>query len=163
MQNPGRGNSPKTGAGIPTPFRQEIELTRKYSTDKAKQQAQVKKGNTPSGLKVDPSTGTASAKDYEKTFEEPSAANAFKARIKDSKGNVVSEAKAESVSGNYIPGGGKAVEALKKQYEKNKSYTNQDRKRNESQFNATSGGTTPDKLTADQKKTLIKLGKAVKV
>jgi hypothetical protein len=162
-QSPGRGNNSKTGHGIPTPFRQEIELTKEYEKGKKKQATQREKGAVDSGLNVDKASGYATAKSYEKTYEAPSKENAFTARIKDSKGNVVKEAKAERISGNVNPSGGKYVEALKKEYEKSKSSTESMRSKNKEQYNATGGGTKPDNLSEGQKNTLVKLKKANKV
>ena len=166
MQKPGRGNNPKTGHGIPTPFMQQktdIELTSKYDQGKAKLKTQREKGATPPGLNVDSKTAFASPKGYEKTFEEPSVENAFTARIKDSKGNQVGSAKTESVAGNMVTGGGKGVEALRKQFAKEKSFTEGSRHSNADFYNATSGGTSPNKLSEGQKKTLMTLSKAKKV
>lgn len=164
MQRPGRGNHPKTGYGLPSPFKQtDIELTKKYSTGKDKAQELAKKGNTPPGMTVDQTSATAKSKSYEKTFEEPSAANAFTARIKDSKGNEIASTKAEMVSGSMVPNGGGSVDKLRKQYAKDKSFTEGSRAKNVDQYNATSGGTSPDKLSENQKQTLIKLGKATRV
>lgn len=164
MQRPGRGNHPKTGHGLPSPFKQtDIELTKKYDKGKATLDVQREKGNTPGGMTVNKTTGEAKANSYERTFEEPSAANAFTARIKDSKGNEVGSAKAQMVSGSMVPNGGGAVDALRKKYAKDKSFTESSRHKNVDQYNATGGGTAPDKLSEDQKQTLIKLSKAKKV
>jgi hypothetical protein len=163
MQKPGRGNNPKTGYGVPAPFKQtDIELTKKYDQGKELLKKQREKGSTPSGMKVDSKTGAAKASGYEKTFEEPSAENAFTARIKDSKGKQIAMAKADNVSGNMVPGGGKAVEKLREQYNKEKAFTEGTRAKNVDQYNATSGGTSPDKLSEGQKKTLVNLAKAKK-
>lgn len=163
-QTPGRGDYSKTGHGLPSPFKQvDPELTKKYEEGRKLLEAQRKKNSTPSGMDVDKTTGTAVATGYEKVFEEPNAANAFTARIKDSKGKQIGMAKADSVGGNLVPGGGKAVEELRRKYEKEKAFTESTRAKNVEQYNATGGGTSPDKLSENQKKTLITLGKMNKV
>lgn len=162
-QKPGRGNNPKTGYGVPAPFKQtDIELTKKYEQGKKLLKKQREKGNTPPGMDVNSRTGTAVSRGYEKVFEEPSVENAFTARIKDSKGKQIGMAKADNVSGNMVPGGGKAVEKLREQYNKEKAFTEGTRAKNVDQYNATGGGTAPDKLSEGQKKTLINLAKAKK-
>lgn len=166
-QSPGRGNNSKTGHGIPTPFRQEIELTKEYSKG-TKSMSKARKSGTKGlsdieGINVDVVSRKAAAKSYEKTYEMPSKENAFTARIKDSKGNVVKEAKSERVAGNVNPSGGKGVEVLKKEYEKSKSSTESMRSKNKEQYNATGGGTKPDNLSEGQKNTLVKLKRAKKV
>ena len=69
-QNPGRGNSSKTGNGLPSPLRQDkgIELTERYTKGVKKYKEQRNKGNVDSSLNVDATTGFATAKPYEKKF-----------------------------------------------------------------------------------------------
>ena len=77
-QSPGRGNGPKTGNGLPDTFRQDtdppakVELTKKFTegaeTLKKNRATDAKatQGANSQGITINPSTGEASAKPYEK-------------------------------------------------------------------------------------------------
>lgn len=152
-QSPGRGNNPKTGHGLPSPLRQEIELTKKYEEDKKKMAANRAKGSTDTGLNVDVRTGVASAKPYEKTFVENKRTGGA---------SIISGDKKTTASAtNY--GGGKNVEKLRQRFLSDSASTMNSRTRNAELYNATGGGTSPDKLSGKQKKTLISLRKAIKI
>lgn len=151
-QKPGRGNNPKTGHGLPSPLKQEIEVTKKYEVGKKKLAENRKTGSIPGGMNVDMATGFATVKPYEKKFVENKATRG--ASIIGGDNKTISQAS------SY--GEGRQVKALRKQFVSDSTSTMNNRKRNVDIYNATSGGISPDKLSKSQKGTLIELGKAYK-
>jgi hypothetical protein len=149
-QNPGRGNSPKTGHGLPTPLRQDkgIELTEKYTKGKKKYEENRMQGKTPSGMKVDAASGVATPN---LPMHKVVKSGTF-VRELDSKGSVVREEPMDS-RGNekfYKSVANRNADVTKRQTA------------NASLYNAFGGGTSPDKLSESQKKSLISVGKAKK-
>jgi hypothetical protein len=148
MQKPGRGNHPKTGHGIPTPFRQEIELTGKYEKGKEKLKSEREKGNTPPGLTIDSKTAVATANlPMHTTRKDGSYLKEL-----DSKGNFVKQVNVDanpSLAANF-----------QREVDQRNSLTTRSQTKNSDQYNATGGGISPDKLSAGQKETLVGLGKA---
>ena len=133
-QNPGRGNNPKTGYGIPAPFKQEGPKAKSMREQVANKEgyetyAQVKnaikfaetatnENLSGSGLKFDSRTGETTGKDYEKKFVVQPGGDAF---IVDSGGKTIASAKANKFNS-------KAIDALKKKYEADKKFTEDSRK-----------------------------------
>ena len=147
---PGRGNSPKTGNGIPSPLRQEIELTEKYEKGKKIREKNRAADKNPGGLNVNKATAEAAAKTYEKKFVENKRTGG--ASIIDGKGKTIATAS------SY--GGGREVEALRKKFVKDSTDTMNRRGNNAEYYNAAGGGTSPDKLNTRQRQALIRTGKA---
>lgn len=149
-QNPGRGNSAKTGSGLPSPLRQDsnVELTPKYTKGKRKYEEQRQKGNVDSGLNVDVTTGTATARPYEKKF----VAN------KTTRGASVigGDNKTTATASRY----GKEVENLRAGFVSDSTNTMNRRNRNAEFYNASSGGTNPNNLSGRQTRDLVSIGKA---
>lgn len=162
-----RGDYKKTGHGIPAVFLQEkpkdkVQKTVDYIEDRktkdnftkqefenAKALAGGKKGTgLVPGTEQNAFTGEIQAKNYEKTYVEPSKENAFTASIRDSKGNVVKSVKAQFTGGFMNPTGGKDVEALKTEYNKTKADTEESRKANaklqDFKINKLAGGGKPN-------------------
>jgi len=152
-QSPGRGNNPKTGYGIPSPLKQEIELTKKYETGKKKLAENRMKGSMDKGLDIDVRTGEAKAKAYEKTFVEN----------KRTGGASIIGGDKKTMESATRYGAGKDVEKLRNKFVSDSTSTMNARNKNAELYNATSGGTSPNKLSGGQKKTLLTLGKAIKV
>jgi hypothetical protein len=152
-QNPGRGNNSKTGYGLPTPFKQDIELTKKYTQGKKKLATQREKGNVDSGLNVDKASGFATAKPYEKSFV---------TNKKTKQSYIVGGDKKTTASASSY-GNDKAIKDLRKQFVSDSTSTMKARNRNAELYNATGGGTSPDKLSTGQKASLITISKAKKV
>jgi hypothetical protein len=153
-QTPGRGNNPKTGNGLPSPFKQEdIELTKKYSKGKKTLATQREKGNIDSGLNVDKASGFATAKPYEKSF--------VTNKITGGASVIGGDKKTIATATSY--GQGSEVKKLRKAFVSDSTSTMNRRNRNAELYNATSGGTSPDKLSAGQKTSLITIGKAKKI
>lgn len=161
---PGRGDMPKTGNGIPptlmscSPMKQEteIELTRKFDEGKKKME---KARNTPGkiadiestqGIKVDPRSGGAMVKSYEKKYIPGDMAKGVRAKIISGGGELIKEAKLGEDS------------KLKKEFERAKAFTSKARETNASQYNITSGAKSTNKATEKEKQMLINIGKAKK-
>lgn len=151
-QNPGRGNNPKTGHGIPSPLKQGIELTEKYTKGKKSLEIQRDRGNVDTGLNVDQTTGFATAKPYEKSFV-PATSKSQQAHI------VGGDKKTVSSASSY--GGG--ADKLRREFTSDSASTMNRRNMNAELYNATSGGTSPDKLSKNQASSLVGLGKAKRV
>jgi hypothetical protein len=152
-QNPGRGNNSKTGYGLPTPFKQDIELTKKYTKGKKTLATQREKGNVDSGMVVDKASGFATAKPYEKSY----ATNE-----KTKQAYIVGgDKKTTATASSY--GNDKAIKDLRKRFVSDSTSTMRARNRSAELYNATSGGTSPDKLSTRQKASLVSIGKAKKV
>lgn len=149
-QKPGRGNSPKTGHGLPSPLRQDnIEPTEKYIKGKKKYQENAAKGNVDSGLNVNPATGFATAKPYEKKFiEKPRGAGA-----------VIVGGDNKTVASATGYGQGRETEALRKRFTSDSTATMNQRNRSAEFFNANSGGTKFENLNKRQKADLKSIGK----
>jgi hypothetical protein len=149
-QNPGRGNSPKTGSGLPSPLRQDkgIELTERYTKGVEKYKENRTKGKTPSGMKVDAQTGVATPNlPMHKVVK-----SGTYVRELDSKGKVVREEQMDS-RGN---------EKFYKSVENRNADVAKRQTANASLYNAFGGGTSPDKLSESQKQSLVSTGKARK-
>lgn len=150
-QKPGRGNNAKTGHGIPSPLMQtDIELTSKYDKGKEILKKRRQEGSAPSGLNVDSKTAVATPKGYEKKLVTQPSGDTF---IVDGSGKTIKSAKANKFNS-------KDVDALKKEYEKEKSSTSKYRKSNSEFYNANSGGTSSNSLSEGQKRSLMSIGKA---
>ena len=148
MQKPGRGNNSKTGHGLPAPLRQEIELTKKYETGKKTISKNIEKGNTPSGINVNPKTAEAKPNLPMHTVVK----SGTNVRELDSKGKVVREERMDT-RGNenfYKSVANRNADVTKRQ-------TN-----NANFFNAVGGGTKPESLSSKQKNDLVSIGKAKK-
>jgi len=140
-QSPGRGNNPKTGHGIPSPFKQEDPKTEKmkaavakkevkgatYSETKSAEKFANKAPGTGliSGTEMNIKSGKTEAKPYEKSLKsgkelglEKSPNDTF---ITDSAGKIVKKAEARNP---------KAVEALKKEFSSAKAFTKDSRTAN---------------------------------
>jgi hypothetical protein len=95
-QNPGRGNSPKTGHGIPTPFKQmtgeeeKYNLTTNNKFDKARE-TQLKTGDGSRGFGVTVKNGIATADAYEKKYVKSSGTNDADRVVDTTTKNVVRE------------------------------------------------------------------------
>jgi hypothetical protein len=109
-QSPGRMAMAKTGRGIspalmgkygsPMKQTQDPDLTAKGAASRKKVLASASKRTgekDPQGIKVDPTTGKAVAKAYEKKYEAGKPGQ--KDRVLDSKGKVVKEAKTPTKPG----------------------------------------------------------------
>lgn len=164
---PGRGNFNKTGHGLPSPLRMdgdpitektEVEKTKAFSKNQA---GMAKAASTNAkaigdiqGIAINAPTGEAKAKGYEKSLKsgaELGLKNSPKDMfITDSAGKIVKRAEARNPE---------AVEKLKKEYEKNKTYTETARSKNANYYNVTSGAKKD--LTPADKAALVKSGKAV--
>lgn len=151
-QTAGRGNGPKTGNGIPSPLRQEIETTEKYEKGKKKLAENRTKGAMPSGLNINKVTGVAAAKPYEKKF--------VKNTMTGGASIMGGDGKTMATASSY--GQGRETEALRKRFVSDSTNTMNRRKAQAEFYNATSGGTKPDNLNTKQKSSLIKIGKAKK-
>ena len=157
-QSPGRQAMPKTGRGIsPTlmscsakkgsPMKQtsEPDLTRQGSESRRKVQAGAKSRaasakTDPQGIKVDPKSGTATAKPYEKKFvggraessnkKVPTDAKRTKAMLVEGSGKLVKEAK-------------KGNEQLYREYKADSTNTMNSRNRNARMYNVQAGKASP--------------------
>jgi len=168
-QTPGRGNGMKTGGGIPPTLmsgsamyqKKDIELTVEYDKGKEKMAAARSNPETKAGfekqqgIKIDAPTGKATANLPMHTVEK---AGSF-LREYDSKRNVVKEVPWNSMSEK----GGKAAEELTRAVAIRNADVTSRQNRNADLYNATGGGTAPDKLSEKQKESLVKLGKAKEV
>lgn len=150
-QTPGRGNSPKTGHGLPSPLRQDkVEPTEKYIKGKKKYKENAEKGSVNSGLNVDAATGVATAKPYEKKF----VAN----RTTNGASIIGGDNKTTATATSY--GQGREVEALRKKFVSDSTSTMNRRNSNAEFYNANSGGTKFENLNNKQKEDLKRIGKA---
>lgn len=185
--NAGRGMMPKTGRGIPptlmceSPVKQsysvkaetttkkkptpkaptEIELTKKFDDGKEKMKkainspGKVAETEATQGIVVDPTTGTAKAKDYEKKLTK----QGDYLTMSDGSGKTIKSVTWSKMS----PTGGREAEALTKEYNRQKTYTDTSRKKNETQYNITSGSKSTNDATEEEKQILVNTGKAVTV
>ena len=151
---PGRGNMPKTGNGLPSPLRQDkgIELTERYTKGVKKYKEQRNKGNVDSSLNVDATTGFATAKPYEKKF--------VPNKVTKGASIIGGDNKAVATATSY--GQGREVENLRKRFVSDSTNTMKDRTRKADLYNAFGGGTSPDKLSESQKKSLVSTSKAIR-
>jgi hypothetical protein len=133
-QKPGRGNNPKTGHGIPTPFKQEGPKTEAMRSQVAKKEkagltfaeteaAKKFASGAPgtgvlSGTTKDTKTGETSPKDFEKKLVKQPGGDVF---MTDASGKTLESAK-------YSVHGNKAVQALESKYKDLKSSTEDARK-----------------------------------
>jgi hypothetical protein len=151
-QTPGRGNHPKTGHGIPTPFKQTTEDPKvaKMQESIAKRKAfgptadeqkkaegfseNASKGKVLSGTEYNSRSGKTVPKEFEKSLRSGKELGLEKAPndmfITDSAGKILKKAEASNPS---------TVEALKKEYGKMKSSTEGARKANTMAQNYTLG------------------------
>lgn len=150
MQKPGRGNHPKTGHGLPSPFKQtEIEVTKKYEVGKKQLETNRNRGLGSDGLTINNATGEAKPNLPMHTVVKSGS----KVRELDSKGGVVKEEQMDS-RGN---------EAFYKNVEnRNKDVTSRQTK-NAEYYNMSSGALKPSEMTEDQKKRMIQQSKATRI
>jgi hypothetical protein len=158
---PGRGNMPKTGRGISaalmskSPMYQsevgDIEYTGQGRMNVKKAQDRIKANpektaeyDSAMGLTRNPATNELSGNKYEKRYL--TGVEGQNDRIVDGAGKVIAESKGTSP---------KSKELLKKEYERNKTYTESRRSDNSEGLNALQGSTKVDKLNDKQKKLLI--------
>jgi len=166
-QSPGRGNSPKTGNGLPDTFRQDtdppakVELTKKFTegaeTLKKNRATDAKatQGANSQGITINPSTGEASAKPYEKKLVKGGAGTGRSySMIVGGDNKVVAQANSP-VRNN--PG---SNERLQSQYTKDSTYTMNQRNAN-AHFHNLTAGLIENRSEMDNE-TLVKLGKAVR-
>lgn len=163
---PGRSNMIKTGRSIPptlmcnSPMKQtnDIELTKKFSTGvqdmkKARQEKNgAKRIGDVQGINVDPTSGKAESKSYEKKLER----SGTKLRQLDGSGGIVKEVDWNSNSKT----GGRDAEKLTRENNAKKSYTNDRRKDNKTQYNITSGSRSTNNANNREKSILVNTGKA---
>jgi hypothetical protein len=165
-QSPGRGNNSKTGHGIPTPFKQEIELTSEYDKGKKTMADARKKGGknysnaiaSIEGINVDVASGAATAKPYEKTFRPGEGQKGGGSR---SRASIISGGKTVKESGAGLFK--ESNEKLYKEYKADSTSTMNSRNKNAAQYNITGGAKSPENADARDKDTLIKLRKAIAV
>jgi hypothetical protein len=153
-QNPGRGNSAKTGSGLPTPLRQDngIELTERYTKGVKTLKKKREEGNTDTGLNINKTTGFATAKPYEKSF----------VTNKATKGASIMSGDNKTIATASSYGQGREVEKLRREFTSDSASTMNRRNRSAELYNATSGGTKPSNLSSGQISSLVKLNKAKK-
>lgn len=142
-QNPGRGNNPKTGHGIPTPFMQTVDGPKtasmkaqvgkregKETYDQAKKATEFAKGakgtSLMEGTQMSKTTGETAAKPYEKKLVTQPSGDVF---VVNSSGKTIASAKANKFNST-------AVDALKKKYASEKSSTEDARTANATAQNA---------------------------
>jgi hypothetical protein len=165
-QNPGRGNSAKTGHGVPTPFKQEIELTTDYERGKkrlAKARAEGGKNYTSAissieGITVDPASGLSTVNPYEKKFLPGSNQGGKRTRAMITSGDKKVKEAAEGAAPTP-----RANTELYREYKRDSTNTMQSRNRNAKLYNITSGSKNPNLADAEEKKMLIGLGRATPV
>tara|TARA_R110000868_G_scaffold22359_1_gene91764 strand:- start:754 stop:1230 length:477 start_codon:yes stop_codon:yes gene_type:complete len=150
-QTPGRGNSPKTGNGLPSPLKQDngIELTGKYTKGVKTLKKKREEGKTDTGLNIDTQSGFATAKPYEKSF--------VPATSKSQRAHIVGGDKKTVASASTYGGG---AEKLRREFTSDSASTMNRRNRSAELYNATSGGTKPDNLSGRQIASLVNIGKA---
>jgi hypothetical protein len=146
-QTPGRSSFAKTGHGIPSPLRQEIELTKEYEKGKNTRAVNRAKGNNPSGMKVNSVTAEA----IPNLPMHTTTISGNYLRQLDSKGGVVREELINKSTGNE--------QFYKNVENRNADVTNRQTK-NANYYNAAGGGTSPNNLSNEQKHSLITTGKA---
>jgi hypothetical protein len=147
-QSPGRMAMAKTGRGIspalmgkcgsPMKQTQDPDLTRKGAESRKKVLASAPKRTgekDPQGIKVDPTTGKAVAKAYEKKYEAGKPGQ--KDRVKDSKGKIVKEAKTTTKTGE------KNNAELRKEFVRDSTNTMNYRNRNARHYNVQAGKEKP--------------------
>jgi hypothetical protein len=166
-QSPGRGDSPKTGSGIPDTFRQDtdppkIELTKKFTegveTLKKNRASDAKstKGANSQGIEINPNTGEAKAKPYEKRFiKGGDGTNRSYSMIVGGDNKVVAQANSP------VRNNPNSNEKLYSRYVKDSTSTMNQRNAN-AHFHNLTAGLIENRSEMDNE-TLIKLGKAVKV
>jgi len=134
-QKPGRQSFPKTGNGLPSPLLQQktaatnayIATRRadnRFSKDELKKAENFASGAAKTGLipgtSMSSSTGESQANAYEKKLVTQPGGDTF---IVDGSGKTIKSAK-------YNPHGNKDVEALKKEYNSQKAFTEDSRAAN---------------------------------
>lgn len=157
-QTPGRGNHPKTGHGIPAPFKQEDKNVKTKEMGPKETEARkwteankgfesyqdVKKAtkyaqtttdkNIGNNLTINPKTNEAEGKPFEKSLKKGSEIGLQNSPndlfMTDSAGKVLKKAEARNPS---------AVEALKKEYNNLKSFTEDSRASNSVAANRLAG------------------------
>lgn len=158
-QSPGRQAMPKTGRGLsPTlmcgsPMKQtsEPDLTRQGFESRKKVQAGAKSRaasakTDPQGIKVDPKSGAAAAKPYEKKYDKGKPGQ--RDRILDSNGKIVKEASAKKSidTGNA---------ELRKEFVRDSTNDANSRSKNARFYNVQAGKTSP---TAKEAKKFQSIG-----
>lgn len=160
----GRGISPTLMSGSAMYQQREgtdIELTVEYEKGKkkmaeARSNPETKAGfEGQQGIKVDAPTGKATPN---LPMHKVVKSGNFLKHL-DSAGKLVKEVKYNEMSSS----GGKEAEALTKEVANRNADVTSRQTRNADLYNATGGGTAPDKLSEKQKESLVKLGKAKEV
>ena len=150
-QSPGRQMTPKTGKGIPSPLLQEDPgLTRRGTESRKKLLANAPKRaadkNDIQGIQIDPATGKATARPYEKKFLGGQAESSNKkvptgestnARIVDGKGKLVKEAKRGQTASRT------SNEDLYKEHKRDSTYTMSGRNKYARFYNVQAGKESP--------------------
>jgi hypothetical protein len=149
-QKPGRQSFPKTGHGIPSPLLQQKTATtdayiatrkadNRYSKKELESSKNLASGAAGTGLipgtSISSTTGQSTANAYEKKLVTQPSGDTF---MVDGSGKTIKSAK-------YNPHGNKDVEALKKEYDKQKAFTEDSRTANAKSQNfraSLSGGFT---------------------
>jgi hypothetical protein len=165
-QNPGRGNNPKTGHGIPAPFKQEIELTTDYERGKKRRTKAIAEGgkdylsgiSNVEGITVDPSSGFATANPYERTFLPGSNQGGKRTRAMITSGGKKVKEAAEGAAPTP-----RANTELYREYKQDSTARMQSRNRNAKLYNITGGSKDPNLADEEEKKMLIGLGRATPV
>jgi hypothetical protein len=166
-QKPGRSPMLKTGRGLsPTlmscsPMKQgDFELTENFSRGvkkkaiaRGKSSAEALKNNSQ-GIVIDPASGKATAKGYEKKFVPADNKGKNTASIVSGEGKTVKQAS------GYAGKSKENSEKLYKEYKSDSTSTMNTRNRNAEQYNITSGSKSPDKANARERRLLVKLGQA---
>lgn len=148
---------PKKSATV----KKDIELTVEYDKGKEKLAAARSNPKTKAGLegqqgiKIDTPTGTATPN---LPMHKVVRGGSFLKEL-DSAGKLVKEVPYYDTSSD----GGKLAAELTKSVENRNADVTSRQTRNADLYNATGGGTAPDKLSEKQKESLVKLGKAKEV
>jgi hypothetical protein len=146
-QNPGRGNKSKTGSGIPSPLRQDVEPTERYVKGKKKYLQNAEKGYVHGGISVDPATGVAVTKPYENKL------------VKRGNQAFIIGGDNRTIARATDYGQGREIEQLEKRFKADSTNTMNQRNLSAEFFNANSGGTSWENLTPKQKQMLKELRK----
>jgi hypothetical protein len=157
----GRGISPTLMGGSAMYQKKDIELTVEYDKGKEKMAAARSNPETKAGfegqqgIKIDTPTGTATPN---LPMHKVVRGGSFLKEL-DSAGKLVKQVPYYDTSSD----GGKAAAELTKSVNNRNADVTSRQTRNADLYNATGGGTAPDKLSEKQKESLVKLGKAKEV
>jgi hypothetical protein len=157
----GRGISPTLMGGSAMYQKKDIELTVEYDKGKEKMAAARSNPETKAGfegqqgIKIDTPTGTATPN---LPMHKVVRGGSFLKEL-DSSGKLVKQVPYYDTSSD----GGDAAAALTRSVNIRNADVTSRQTRNADLYNATGGGTAPDKLNEKQKQSLVKLGKAKEV